>query len=193
MEAQAVVDGPQAAVVAQQAVAALAVGVVGQQVEGADRAQGAMAVGVLVEGEVVLREVGGHEALHRPLAQRAVAQDGFGDDAPAEQLGEDPRRHLPAVEPAGEVPQRTLAPARLVHAERPVLALRQLHQEGPVRAPGHPPLELDVALGQQAQRGLCPLVLMHMCPSGSSGRRHNGHGGRPAATRAAACTTNPAT
>ena len=56
---------------AEQAVAALAVGVVGQQVEGADRPELVVVVLVLEQGEVVLLEVGVDEPLQRALARAA--------------------------------------------------------------------------------------------------------------------------
>ena len=54
----------------EQAVAALAVGVVGQQVEHADRPQAGVVAFVLDQREVVLLEVGVDEQLHRPGAER---------------------------------------------------------------------------------------------------------------------------
>ena len=57
MEAQTIVHAVDAAVGAQQAVAALPVGVVGDQVEGADALEPGVVPGVLVQREVVLLEV----------------------------------------------------------------------------------------------------------------------------------------
>ena len=71
-EAQPVVDRPDP-VAGEQAVAALAVGVVGEDVEHGDRLQLVVQLGPLLgDREVVLAVVGVHEPLQRPLAQRGV-------------------------------------------------------------------------------------------------------------------------
>src|SRR5207253_2180751 len=73
VEAEAVVDAVDGAVLGQQAVAALAVGVVGHQVERADALERIVVGGDLAQREVMLLEVGGHEALQRAGAVRTLA------------------------------------------------------------------------------------------------------------------------
>ena len=74
VEAQPVVDGPDVAVGVEQAVAALAVRVVGQEVERADALELGPPSLVLDEREVVLLEVGVDEPLQRTQAERHVAR-----------------------------------------------------------------------------------------------------------------------
>ena len=69
VEAQPVVDGPQP-ILGQQHVAALAVGVVGHDVEGAEAHQLGVPLGLVAEREVVRGAVLVHEALHRPWPER---------------------------------------------------------------------------------------------------------------------------
>ena len=96
-----------------QAVPALAVGVVGQDVEHRELAE---AVLVAVEQrEEVLVGVVLDELLHRALAERAVAQDRDRHDAPPERVRQLVRRDLAVAQRAlGEVPQRPLAAPGLV-------------------------------------------------------------------------------
>ena len=118
VEREPVVDRPHPVVVARQAVAALAVGAVGQQVEAADGAQHAVARRVLEQGEVVARpRRRARTAAASPprTAGRRRAQDGLGHDVPAQPGRQLVGRHLPPVEPGREVPQRPLAPPGLVH------------------------------------------------------------------------------
>ena len=99
---QAIVDGVDGAVVAGQAVAALAVGVIGEQIEDADALEPIAVLGVLAQREVVLLEIGGHEELDRSLAIRAVTADGGRHQAPAERLGEVIGGDLALVEARGK-------------------------------------------------------------------------------------------
>ncbi len=85
VEAQAVVDGPDPAVLAEDAVPALAIGVVGHDIEGADRSQLVVVGVVLDQGEMVLGEVRGDEELERSRTQwRVVTLDGLRDEVPPE-------------------------------------------------------------------------------------------------------------
>src|SRR5207247_3760324 len=133
-------------------------------------------------------EVGGHEALQRPVPEGPLAHHRLGDDAPSEPFGEQVGGQLPPVETVGEVPQGPLAPLRLV--DGPVLDALQADtdEERPVRAPGQAALNLDLSLGEEGQRSrrLCPFIRTHTCPSGSRGSPHSGQGGRPAWTTGAA-------
>ena len=196
-EAQPVVDGPDPAVEAEQAVAALAVGVVGEEVEGADRAQLVVEVGpALEQREVVLLEVGGDEQLERALAERARRGGPWAARRPSPSASDScVGRHLAPVEAVGEVPQRPLAPARLVDRLRLVVAGAQRHEERGVRAPRHAALDLDLAVAQEPQ-GVGTRSTQFMrgqgCPSGSIGRPHQRHGGRPAATISLARAQNTA-
>ena len=179
--------------------AALPVGVVGEQVEGADLPQPVVVLGSLDQGEVVLLEVGRHEALERSLAEGPVSLHGRGHEAPAERLGEMVGRDLPPEEPRWKVPERPLAALRLVHAERARVLEYQLHQKGRVAAPRHAALHRDAAAGEQiecrrsrrhrAHLTTCPLLRGQTCPSGSLGWLHMGQRGRPARTSARARST----
>src|SRR5205823_8346274 len=81
--------GPDAAVEAEQAVPALAIGVVEEQVEGGDDLQRVEMPGILDQGEVVLRELGGDEALEGADPERCVgANDRLGHDVPSQGAGE---------------------------------------------------------------------------------------------------------
>ena len=106
---------------------------------------------------------------------------------------------LPPVEPAREVPQRTLAPAGLV--DGPALGSSPAgdgDQEGGVGAPGHAALDLDLAALEQRQRRRSGRpratgeVVRHQFirgqgwPSGSIGSPQNRQAGRPEATSSAA-------
>src|SRR5579875_153254 len=191
VEAQAVVDGVDPSGPVDEQVAALAVGVVGEEVEAGDATKRRVVPLVLEQREVVLLEVRLDEALERSLAERPVApQHRLGDDAETEGLGELVGGDLPAVQAGGEVPQAALAARRLVHGPtEPIPPDRD--EEGGVRAPGHPADELEGAAPQQRQPlrraqvsgGRWPFVLGHAWPLGSSGKPHSGHGGRPASTR----------
>ena len=79
---------------------------------------------VLEQGEVVLLEVGVDEGLERADAERAVlAHDREGNEIPPEGGAELVGRDLAAVEPVGEVPERSLALVRLV--DRPARSCRR--------------------------------------------------------------------
>ena len=95
---------------------ALAVGVVGDDVEHGDVAQLGVQLGSLLgDREVVLAVVGVDEPLQRPLAERAVlAEHGRRHDAEAHRLAEQVGGDLPLVQAGLEVPQRALAADRLV-------------------------------------------------------------------------------
>ena len=72
MEGQAVVDGVDQVVGAEEAVAALPVGVVGDEVVDADLLEALAVARVFAQGEPVLLELGLDEELERPLAVRAL-------------------------------------------------------------------------------------------------------------------------
>ena len=115
VEAQAVVDAPQLPAGGEQHVAALAVGVVGEDVECAERSEFVFPPPCREQREVVLLVVGLDEELHRPGTERCVvAHDGGRHQSPAERLRQPVGGDLATVEPVGEVPERPLAPMRLV-------------------------------------------------------------------------------
>src|SRR5882724_7260199 len=132
--------------------AALPVGVVGDEIEEADALELGVVLGILAQGEVVLLEVSRNEELERALTVGTVALDRERHEPPAERLGEMPRRELALVEPAREVPQRPLAALRLVHGESRRARARQLDEKRGVGAPRHPTLQGDLASGQNIQR-----------------------------------------
>ena len=152
-----------------QAVATLAVGVVDEHVEPGELAEPVL---VLVEQrEVVLVGIVVDEALHRPIAERAVAQDRERARCPTRALGQLVGRDLALAQRAlREVPERSLAPARLVDRGQLHAVDLRLHEEGGVRRVPHAPDDLELGraergpqlVGRQFQRG-------HRCPAGSIG------------------------
>src|SRR5882724_715332 len=149
VETEPVVDGPDAAVGPEQAVAALAVGVVGDQIEGADPGELIAVRGLLTEREVVLREVRGHELLQRALAVGPVAPHREGHEPPAERLREVIRGQLALEEAGRKIPERALATLRLVDGERAGALERDLDEERRVAASGQPPLEGHLAAREE--------------------------------------------
>ena len=152
VEGQAVVDRVDPVVRHPEAVAALAVGVVGHQVEEADALERLAVLALLQQREVVLAEVGRHEELERPLSERPLPLSREGHQPPAERLREEVGGDLAPVEPGREIPQRPLAALRLVHRERGLAVEAALDQEGGVAAAGHAPLDRDLPAGQQVER-----------------------------------------
>ena len=150
VEHQPVVDAVDPAVEPEEAMAALAVGVVAHEVEGAHPPQLVVVRLVLVEREVVLLEVSIDEELHRPAAERPVAEDREGDEAPAERFGQLVGSHLAVVEPGGEVPQGSLASSRLVDRAHDVVPAPHLAEVRGVGAPRHPAEHLQLAVVQHA-------------------------------------------
>ena len=201
VERQPVVDRPHAPVVAREAVAALAVGAVGEQVEAADRAQGVVAGRLLEQREVVRLDVERHEPLQRPHPERqaVAAQHGLGHHVPAEPGRQLVRRDLPPIEAGGEVPQGSLALARLVYGPQAAPIVRDLDEQGGVRAPGHAPEDLDLAGPQDVEHprrvelgvgGRGQFIRGHEWPSGSIGRPQKAQSGRPWVTRSSAKRPN---
>src|SRR5439155_4846924 len=192
VEGDAVIDTPDVVALVAQAMARLAIGVVDDVVEGGEVAE---PLGEVVEqGEVVLLRVMVDEQLNHPDPHRTVAKDRRRDDRPTKGLRELEGGHFPLTQRAvGEVPERALAPPRLVHREGVGADVQETSQEGLVRRPRHAAdhLELtaleknDGLLGRDRPRrahARCPLEAGHTWPLGSRGSRHHGHGGRPAAT-----------
>ncbi len=144
-EAQPVVDRPDVVAV-EQAVPALAVGVVDQQVEHRDGAQLLVEVGVVLEHrEVVLLVVGVDEPLERALAERAVTDHRRRNDPQPHRFGQAERRGLPPVEAGSEVPQRAFAAHGLVDRLLAAPVVGHPDEERRVAAPGHPADHLDLA------------------------------------------------
>ncbi len=133
--------------------AALAVGVVGDDVEEGHRPQPVVQLGeLLVDGEVVLTVIGGDEPLHRPFAQRSVAQHGRRDHTEAERFAQQVGGDLPAVQTGLEVPQRTLSAHRLVDRRVRQTFVFDVDEERGVAAVRHPPLDADLAAEQVSDR-----------------------------------------
>src|SRR5438445_255981 len=203
VEAEAVVDGVDGAVLAEQAVAALAVGVVGDQVEGADALEALVMLGALAQREVVLLEVGGDEALQRALAVRSLlAAHRERHHVPAEGLREVPGGQLAAEEAGRKVPEWPLAAAGLVDGERAGVVEPRLDQERGVAAPRQPALHGEVAAQEHVAdaRGrhhslattTWPLARGQTWPAGSFGSPHIGQVARPARTSVRARSTKAA-
>src|SRR5215831_15438391 len=152
VKARAVVDGVDQIVRAEEAVAALTVGVVGHEVEDADLLQALAVARVLAHGEPVLLELGFHEELEGALAERAFAHDGGRHEAPAEGLGEEIGGFLALVEAGGKVPEGALAAAGLVDGARAGAVALYFGEQGDVARPGHAALDGDGAVPQQVQR-----------------------------------------
>ena len=160
VEAQTVVDRPDAPVGTEQAVAALAIGVVGHQIERADAREPVAVRRVLAQGEIVLREVRLHELLQRALAIWPVAAHGERHQPPAEGLGQVIGRELALEEAGREVPERALAALGLVDGQRAGTVERDLDQERRVGAARQPPFQRDVAAPEErrdvsGRRGHC--------------------------------------
>ncbi len=134
VEAEAVVDAPDVPGGVEQAVAALAVGVVGDGIEQAEplelRPEGRV---FALDEEVALRVVLDEE-LDRADAGRTLADDRRRDDWPAEEFREAVGGRLPAVEGAvGEVSERRFAVTRLVDGEEVAAPAAELCEEDVVR------------------------------------------------------------
>ncbi len=132
--------------------AALAVGVVGDEVERADLLEPRVVLRALEQGEVVLLEVGMDEGLERPRAVRSLAQDRGRDEPPAECLGEAVGGDLALVETGREVPERPLAALGFVDGERRFPGEGQLGEQGDVAGRWHPALDGDGAPVQELKR-----------------------------------------
>ena len=154
VEHQAVVDAADPSVEPEQAVAALAVGVVADEIEGAHRAELGVVGLVLVQGEVVLLEVGLDELLHRSDAEWSVAADRERHEVPAQRLGQLVGGHLSVVQARREVPEGTLAAPRLVDRPHHIVAARDLAEVRGVGAPGHAPQHLHLAVLQCVGSGV---------------------------------------
>src|SRR4029450_9950337 len=113
VEDQPVVDGEDAPRRPEEAVPALAVGIVGEEVEEADAAEGVVVRRVLHQAEVVLFEVGMDEELERPLTVRPLARDGKRDQPPAERFREHVGGELALPQAWREIPQPALTRPRL--------------------------------------------------------------------------------
>ncbi len=165
MEAQGVVDRPDATVVASQDMTRLPVGVVGDEVEHGQAPQLVCPGRIFAEREVVLPVVTGHVQLDRPFAERTVADHGWWNEAPTEVAGQLPCGGFAPVEAGGEIPQGALTPARLVHTLDDVVSRggwSKVDQKRAVGRPRHLPQEGQVAGREQRQRH--PVVDGAACP-----------------------------
>ena len=156
-ERDPVVDAVDVAARDRQQVAGLAIRVVDRRVEHRDRPQALVLVDHephRVDGRVDL-----DPQLDHALAERAVAEHGRRDDAPAAGLRHRERRDLaPGERPVREVVQRPLAHDRLVDARRDEVGLRvgaaarREAQQGVVRRRPQAAHDRQLALGQQLER-----------------------------------------
>ena len=146
---------------------------------------------VLVQREVVLLEVGVDEQLERAFADgpsRTIVGGTTPQPSASRQLL---RRRLAPVEARREVPQRTLAPAAACRSPwRVVVAALDGDEERGVRAPGHAPLDLDLTVTRRSRASTDQFIRAQRWPSGSIGRPHNRHDGRPAPTTPSAWVQN---
>ncbi len=148
MERNAMVDRPDPTIGAEEAVSRLAIRVVDHEVEGADLPEHVVVlITGLVQGEVVLVEMGRHEELERArVGRRIISHDGGRYDIPPEIIGDEEGCHLALIEPAREVPQRPLAPMRLVDRLRVQAFVLDVEQERCVRRVRHTPDRVENAL-----------------------------------------------
>src|SRR6266508_4920286 len=147
VEGQAVVDGVDVAVGAEEAEAALAVGVVGDEVVDADLLEAWEVARVLAQREPVLLELGLEEELERAFAVRALAHDRRRHEPPAERFGEEIGGQLALVEPRREIPQRPLTALGLVDGAHAGAAELHLREQRHVAGPGHAALDGDRSPG----------------------------------------------
>src|SRR4051812_7823609 len=100
----------------------------------------------------MLLELGVDEPLQRAGSERRLlAHDRLRYQAPTERFGQLIGGDLPPEEPVRKVPQRSLAPVRLVNGVHLVAVVAEGDEERGVRAPGHAALDLDVAVAQDGQ------------------------------------------
>src|SRR5262249_7233557 len=133
VEAEAIVDRVEAAVAAEQTMPALAVGVVRDQIEGAEARERRPLPRTPRDREVMLVELGVDEQLHGAWAIGALARERRRDEPEPERLGQLVGGHLAPVEPPREVPERPLAALGLVHPERGGATLGHLDEKRRVR------------------------------------------------------------
>ena len=152
MKADAVVDRPQPAVVALEAMAALAVGVVGEHVEDRQALDRLVVAALLLHREEMRLVVGVDEQLHRSNAMRPVAQDGGRHKLPAKRFAQQIGRNLALAEGATrEIPERALAAARLIDRQALRAIIANGRQQCVVAAPWQHPLDLKLALHQKRE------------------------------------------
>ena len=111
---------------------------------------------VLAQCEVMLLHVVGHEELQRARPERAFAFYRRRNQMPAEMVGQLKRRDFALPQSVRKVPQRTLAPRRLVDALRDdvitLFASRQIDEKRRVRAVGHAAEHDDLTRLQYIER-----------------------------------------
>ncbi len=101
---------------------------------------------ILVDREVVLAVIGGHEPLEGPFAERSVAQHGRWDHAESETFAQQVGRDLASVEARLEVPQRPFAACRLVDRRMRSTFADHVDEVRGIAAVGHATLDLDVTV-----------------------------------------------
>ena len=140
------VDAPDVVVTVDEHMAALAVGVVGDEVEHGDARQcGLQVVAGFLNGEVVLLVIGIDVPLHAALTVGAVTDDGGWHQVDLHRLTEHIGRQLTPVQAGFEVPQGALAAHWLVDGLTHRSTVDdQFHQERRVAAPRHAALDDDV-------------------------------------------------
>ena len=140
VKGQRLVDAPELSVHAPQHVVRLAVGVIGNQVEAADGTElvgGLFIKAVPGYGVVVLPGIVFHEELGRADAVGAVADDGEGDEIPAQHLAQQVGGVLPFVKRArGKIPQGNLAANGFINGFALPSVERQLGEKGVVGSGG---------------------------------------------------------
>src|SRR5512143_1087561 len=146
VEADAVVDQPELAGASlDQHVAALAIGIIDQQIEEYRRAQ---AFPVLRrEAEIVILRIVFDVLLQRAGAVRAVrAQRGIGDEMKTKRLTDQVGGHLAQGQGVlRKIPKRLLPPGWLVHRGKIPAAVVDRDEEGVIASEHELPFELDLA------------------------------------------------
>src|SRR4029077_2062079 len=151
MKRQPIVHAPDVAVAVEQAMPALAIGVVDDDVEGGHRPEG---VGSSRhQREVMLGAGGNDELLQRARSHRTVgAINRNWNDLPIERGADQEGGHLTLAQRAvWKIIEWRLALRRFIHTERFRSSLAaHMSQVGVVGTIGHEPACLDAALAQQA-------------------------------------------
>ena len=165
VEAEPVVDRPEATV-GEEDMTALAIRVVGDDVEGREVAEHLVGLGIFSQGEVVLLGVFIDIELERARSERTVLSGHGGrDKLEADRVADDPGRDLSTPEPTGKIPERPLTTLGLVDRLERLTVEGDLDEQRRVRAVGEAGLDGDLAESQDlvdsrrhVMGARCPLV-----------------------------------
>ncbi len=152
VEADPMVDSPEASIEALQTVAALAVGIVHDAVEKTELAQLRFIATLLQHGEEVGLLIIGDEELHHTDAVGSAAHDRRGYEIEPEPLRDEVGRSLTPVEaPLRKIPQWSFTPFGLVDAEQLEILVLNTRQQRIVATVRHGAFNRDHPSGQRFQ------------------------------------------